>query len=829
MDALPGGLHFPGAFGGRRAITQDAVNQPMGMHDAVLAKLEYPVILERLARHCRFGVAVEHARELGPSADPATVKYLLDVTSEAVDLLTNFPEISIGGARDVRPLTAKAAKGGRLQPADLLMVLDMVSSARVLRRTFLRLPEVDTRFPEMVRFIDHLAELPDIETDINRSIGPRGDILDTASMSLADIRRDVRVAQARLMERLNTLVTGNRYGSALQDAIVTTRDGRYVVPVKAEMRSVVPGVVHDTSASGQTLFIEPFDVVELNNKWRERQIDEEREIERILDRLSAAIGDRASQIDASVEAAAAVDLAMAKALLAFELRAHRPRMIGIDEPLEAGDPHGSATHRITPVKARHPLLDPATVVPISLEIGASYRVLVITGPNTGGKTVALKTVGLLALMAQTGLFIPAEDTSVLSVFPAVFVDIGDEQSIAQSLSTFSAHMRNVISMLDHLTPDSLVLLDEMGAGTDPQEGSALARSLIAELLERGPITIATTHYSEVKAYAYATPGVENASVEFDVASLAPTYRLMVGVPGRSNALAIARRLGMPDRVLDRAANLLDPDEIRADTLLEDIRSRRTEAEEALARARATEDEARQLRLIAARELRTAEEERRDARAEALAEAETELLEVRETLKRLQRDRDALSVTREHVEGRKQEVDAAADRVRTFRRDLARRTVRREMPKQTITPGDRVRITALQQEGEVTAVSDGMADVRMGSLKVRQPLEALERLGRAKAVAAERTVILPPPSAPVDIELDLRGLRANDVGELLERYLDDAVSNGMPFVRIIHGKGTGALRNVVREFLSDHPAVAKYELAPQAQGGDGATVATLRDR
>lgn len=786
-------------------------------------------MLERLARHCRFGVAADLARTLGPSGDVATVKYLLDVTSEAVDLLTNFPEITIGGAKDVRPLTAKAAKGGRLQPSDLLLVLDMVSSARVLRRTFLRLPEVDTRFPELVRFIDHLAELPDIETDINRSIGPRGDVLDTASFSLAEIRREVRTAQARLMERLNSLVSGSRYGSALQDAIVTTRDGRYVVPVKAEMRSAVPGVVHDTSSSGQTLFIEPFDVVELNNKWRERQIEEEREVERILDRLSAAIGDRAAQIDASVEAAAAVDLAMAKAMLAFELRANRPRMIGIDEPLHPTTAEGSPTHRIRLVKARHPLLDPATVVPISLEIGEAFRVLVITGPNTGGKTVALKTVGLLSLMAQTGLFIPAEESSVLSVFPAVFVDIGDEQSIAQSLSTFSAHMRNVIAMLGHLTADSLVLLDEMGAGTDPQEGSALARSLIAELLERGPITIATTHYSEVKAYAYATPGVENASVEFDVKSLAPTYRLMVGVPGRSNAIAIAKRLGMPAPVLGRAADLIDPDEIRADTLLEDIRHRRNEADEALARARSVEDEARQLRLLAARELRAAEEERRDARSEALAEAEAELLEVRETLKRLQRDREALSLAREHVEGRKQEVTAAADTVREFRRNLVRRAVRQPAGKNPITPGDRVRIIALQQEGEVIAVADGMADVRMGALKVRQPLDSLERLGRAKAPASERTVILPPPSAPVNIELDLRGLRANDVGDMLDRYLEDALQSGMPYVRIIHGKGTGALRNVVREFLSDHPAVAKYELAPQEQGGDGATVATLRDR
>jgi DNA mismatch repair protein MutS2 len=623
------------------------------------------------------------------------------------------------------------------------------------------------------------------------------------------------------MERLNALVNGGRYASALQDSIITSRDGRYVVPVRADARAALPGVVHDTSASGQTLFVEPFEIVDLNNKWRERQLDEQHEIDRILDGLSAQVGARAAALTAMVEAAAAVDLAMAKARLAFAMRATRPAIWSGDGE---ANPNGHPTHRIRLERARHPLLDPATVVPIDVELGESFRVLLITGPNTGGKTVALKTVGLLVLMAQAGLFLPAADGSLVSVFPAVFADIGDEQSIAQSLSTFSAHMRNVIGMLEHVTADSLVLLDELGAGTDPQEGSALARALIAELLASGALTIATTHYSEVKAFAYATPGVENASVEFDVQSLAPTYRLLIGTPGKSNALAIARRLGMPAAIVDRASAMLDPDELRVESLLQDIRRRREEADAALARAREAQDEARQLRRLAARELRESERERREARETALASAEAELAEARDTLKRLQRDRETVAATREHVEQRRREVDRAAEAVRVFRRE---RLARPSALTEAIKPGDRVRIVKLGQEGDVTAVSDGEADVQIGSFKTRQPLEGLERIRRAPA-PQERTVFKPAPTPPASIELDLRGYRAAEVEGMLDRYLEDAYRSGLPFVRIIHGKGTGALRQVVRDVLANHPAVARQEFAPPNQGGDGATVALLRE-
>ncbi|MEA2530855.1 MAG: mismatch repair protein MutS2 [Thermomicrobiales bacterium] len=791
-------------------------------HEAVLAKLEFPAVLERLAAVCRFSVAAERARELGPSGDVETVRYLLGVTAEAVELLTAFPDITIGGAKDIRALVERAEKGGRLQAAELLTVADMVSASRNLRRSFVRLPDVETRFPSLLEFATHLADLPDLETDIARSIGPRGDVLDTASEALSRIRREVRTAHSRLMDRLNSIISGGRYASAIQDAIITTRDGRYVVPIKAEARSQVPGVVHDTSASGQTLFMEPLDVVELNNKWREAQLEEQREIDRILDALSQRIGARAEELDLTVEAVAAIDLAMAKARLAFTMRATRPKIWSG----AADGADGHPTHRISLVRARHPLLDPETVVPIDIHLGETYRVLLITGPNTGGKTVALKTVGLLTLMAQAGLYLPADDTSVISVFPAVFADIGDEQSIAQSLSTFSAHMRNVIAMLRQVTPDSLVLLDELGAGTDPQEGSALARALISALLELGPMVIATTHYSEVKAYAYQTPGVENASVEFDVKSLAPTYRLMIGVPGRSNALAIARRLGMPSDIVDRAGTLLDPDELRADALLQDIRRRRDESEATLERARTVEKEAEQLRRIVSRELREAEQQRLTAREEALAQAEVELEEVRQTLRRMQRDRGVVAATKEHVEQRRQETEQAAEVVRTFRRER----VARPTPQQPaeIRAGDRVQIISLGQEGEVLSVEGDTAEVQLGAMKLRQPLDALRRLGRARAATQERVVFKPSPVEFVPMEVDLRGQRAVEVESMLERYLDDAYRSGLPLVRIIHGKGTGALRQVVRDLLNASPLVTRHELAESNQGGDGVTVAYMRE-
>lgn len=782
---------------------------------ATLAKLELLEILERLARHCQFTVAAERALELGPSADRTQVAYLLDVTSEAVELLTEQPDLTVGGARDIRPLLDRASKGSRLQAAEFLLILDTIHAARVLRRSLLRIRDGDVRYPRLLQFVEGLPELASLETDLARSISPRGDVLDSASDDLARFRREGRVAQGRLTERLARMINGGKYAAVAQDTIVTLREGRYVIPIRAESRAQVPGIVHDVSASGQTLFVEPLEVVDLNNAWRENQFKEAREVERILDVLTGQVGGAETLLRTAIDALAAFDLAFAKARLSFQMRAVRPELA----------PPGS--QRVDLRRARHPLLDPATVVPTDITLGERYRLLVITGPNTGGKTVALKTVGLLAAMAQTGLFVPAEDESVLPVFEAIFADIGDEQSIEQSLSTFSSHMINIVSILKAVSPRDLVLLDELGAGTDPQEGSALARALLDQFRETGALVVATTHYTEVKAYASSTDSVENASVEFDLKTLAPTFRLMIGIPGQSNALAIAKRLGMPGAVLENARALIDPDAARTEGYLSEIRNRRTEADRALARAHEAERDARQLRRAANAALREAEESRRNAREEALADAEQELASIRELSRQLDRTAGQAAAARAEVDERRLAVEAAQQATRDFKREHLS-TVRLAESTE-IKPGDRVTVVAFDEEGEVLAVDGPMADLQVGIVKVRQPLDNLRRLGGPAQTAGGRKVTKPAPPPPVSMEIDLRGYRVHELEAELEPYLIQAYQSGTPFVRIIHGKGTGALRQVVRDLLSRTPFVERFETAAQNEGGDGATVAHFQDR
>ena len=782
-----------------------------------LDKLEFPQILNRLARACRYSVAAELAREIGPSADREHVAYLLAVTRQALLLLDRAPDLPWGAPRDIRAHIERAGKGGRLQPLDFLQILDTLTASRELARTMRRLPDVHTTYGHLLSLAEGLIEAHDLERQITRTVNSGGEVLDSASEALGRIRRELRISQGRLSERLQSIVASGRSSGSLQDAIITSRDGRSVIPVKAEARGQIPGIVHDVSSSGQTYFVEPQAVVELNNAVRELQVRESREIERILDELTGLVADRATELATTVRALAALDLAAAKARLAIEMRATEPA-------LTVGD--GEAT-RVRFVHARHPLLDQKSVIPVSISLGDAYRVLVITGPNTGGKTVALKTTGLLCAMAQAGLFVPAEDGSITSVFDAIYVDVGDEQSIAQSLSTFSGHMRTVISMLQSVASRDLVLLDELAAGTDPQEGSALARALLTELLRSGALVVATTHYSEVKSFAYATPGVENASVEFDVKTLAPTYRLTIGVPGQSNAIAIARRLGMPERILKDAASHVDPSNVRADVLLQEIQERRQEADRAVSRAKEVESEARQFRRQAHKELREAEQARRTAREEALAGAEGELKATRELLRRLERERATAPAQRPQVEERRAEVEAAAQTVQTFRRSHMAPT---RLPESAeIREGDRVQVTALDgEEGQVLGVEDGHAEVLIGSLKLRQPLDSLKRLGRAKPEEGRRTRVVRTPVERVPLELHLRGMRASEIADELEPYLVNAYGSGMPFVRIIHGKGTGTLRKVVHDVLKGHPAVARFELAGPNEGGDGATVVFFQE-
>ncbi len=797
------------------------------MDARVLAILEFDKVLDLLEDRCTYSVASELALDLAPSDHAPTARRALALTDEAKALLGSVPDFSVRGARDIREIVRGAQLGILLNTAQLLEIQDTLGAARNLRRAFRRLPNPEGRYPGLSDVIVAVEEFPGLEADIGRTVGGRGEILDTASPELARIRSSLRTAHNRLLDRLNGLLTSQKYGNAIREPIITMRDGRYVIPVRADARGAVGGIVHDSSSSGVTVFIEPLETVELNNAWRQIQRDEEHEIERILRQLSNVVALNADPLQRTVGGLAEFDFQLAKARFSFDLDANSPTIADENAPC-----------RIVLQHARHPLLT-GNVVPIDIALGEDYRVLVITGPNTGGKTVALKTVGLLTLMAQAGLHIPADRTSVVSVFSQLFADIGDEQSIEQSLSTFSSHMKNVIDMFARVTPDSLVLLDEMGAGTDPTEGAALARSIVATLLDRGPLTVATTHYSELKSFAYTTPGVENASVEFNVETLSPTYRLLIGVPGRSNALAIAERLGLPGGIVGRARSYLTPQEVQVDELLGQIKDERDAAEAARAAAVAEQQQAEQLRRVAQETLREAERARVAARETALSELEGELTGIREELRRLGRDREQVAVTREWLRQAETRATELGQSVRQVR--AARPAPRPTGPAPVaLRPGDRVIVASLGQQGDVLELRDGdEAEVQVGTFRLRRPLSDLTRLSRNQVRTVEResrtstprrapaVSIVPARGETVPLDIDVRGMRAMEAEETLERYLNDAYLASLPFVRIIHGKGTGALRQAIRQFLAQHPLVAGTEGERDQQGGEGVTIARLR--
>ncbi len=856
-----------------------------------LETLEYPKIVAQLARHAAFGASRDLALSWLPSTDPFIVRQRQRRTSEARRLLDDRPEVSIGGARDIRQAAGRARRGGVLEAASLLEVATTFGSMRRLRTLLLKLNEAV--YPMLRELAYDLADIPAVEDAIGRAIGDDGGVLDGASPKLAQLRADVRIAFARLQDRLQSMVSSSQ-SESLQEPIITIRNGRYVLPVKASHRRNIRGLVHDQSASGATLYIEPMAVVELNNRWREIQLAEQVEIDRILAELSDLVGEHAEAAIVGVETLAQIDLALAMAKYSAALRCVEPEIVEY-RPGESERPDPAAPPLLL-TAARHPLLDQTAVVPTDLHLGGEFRLLLITGPNTGGKTVALKTTGLLALMAQSGMHIPASEPSRLPVFGQVFADIGDEQSIEQSLSTFSSHMTNIIRILRAIDgvgeppardtrpvaeedarplslkkqreaadalenasnwrrlepgqwaptaaiePDGLaklVLLDELGAGTDPVEGAALARAVVERLLERDIFGVATTHYAELKAFAYATPGVQNASVEFNVETLAPTYRLTIGLPGRSNALAIATRLGLDAALVERARSTMDNEDAHVEDLLAGIHRERETAAEDRRRADELRADAEKYRERLADELQSFEA-RRDAEWEqARQEIESELREARSQVRRLRDDLKSVSVSRQWLEQAEQRINET------------RSAVPSQAPGKPIAPalppppaaqapralqvGDLVMVRSVGLMGEILSIDEEerAADVQVGGFRMRAELAELRRSKDGKpsaasaAYAESRGTSLPPPP-DVSISIDMRGWRAAEVIEKLERYLNDAVLAGLPQVRIIHGKGTGALRQVVRDMLKTHPLVASFNSASQADGGEGVTVARLSD-
>jgi len=802
------------------------------MDSKTLRTLEYHKILDTLASYAAFPPSADLARRLRPAAGVREARQRLALTEEARTLLA-ASDLTIGGARDIRLPVEKALRGAVLEPHELLDIKATLASARTLARTLERL---DAHYPLLA---DLAAQLPPplgLIDAVTRAISERGEVLDSASPELGRIRRSLQTTRGHLMSRLQRLISDPKIAPYLQDALITMRGGRYVIPLQADFKGRIKAIVHDQSASGATLFVEPLSVVELNNQYRELQLAERDEVRRVLAELSRRVGDAAPELQQTVRVIARLDLAFAAAQYAEDLRAAPPVL----RPIRPRKGRAHPGSRIRLRQARHPLLDPETVVPIDVELDPQTYALVITGPNTGGKTVALKTVGLLALMAQSGLHIPAAPGSEISVFRSVFADIGDEQSIEQSLSTFSGHITNINRILRRAGRRSLVILDELGAGTDPQEGAALARAILDYLLARGVTTLVTTHHPELKAYAYNTPGVVNASVEFDIETLRPAYRLTIGLPGRSNALAIAERLGLPQEIIAAARAELHPDELRADGLLDEIHRQREAARQALAEAEEARREAEALRNALESRLERIEEERREvleaARREAEARLEalqTELDTVRRALKRARQPLEVIEQAREALETAQEELPPPVERRRPPHTPASRKAA-----PAVLRPGVRVRVPQLDAQGVVLSLDEEQAEVQVGMLRVRvrradlqaaveeaasdEPEPSAEGLLPAAEISSPESGLPPSPG----VELDLRGQRVDEALEELERYLDAAYLANLPWVRIIHGRGTGRVRAAVRDALRRHPHVASWEPGGAGEGGDGVTVAKL---
>ncbi|MCD6518629.1 MAG: endonuclease MutS2, partial [Anaerolineae bacterium] len=610
-------------LGGSEAIVMD---------DKYLAILEYFKILDQLVEYTAFSASRELALQLRPVPDEEGVRQRLQETTEAKDLLAKYPELTVSGARDVRPLVRRAVLGAALQPQELLDVRATLLSARSLRGVLWRLRE---DYPLLSSKAKDLVPLGQVVDEIERCLDNEGRVLDSASPALARIRRDSMLARQRVLDRLQRIISSKATAPFLQEPLVTERNGRYVIPLKAEFKGRIPGIIHDQSASGATLFVEPLETVELNNRWHELQLAEAREVERILAELSKLVGEHAAEIVRNVERLAELDLALAKARYSFALKGLPPEIAPARWPLAEPEEDLEPTeHPLCLLQARHPLLPKDSVVPIDVYIGGNYTVLVVTGPNTGGKTVTLKTVGLLAAMAQAGMHIPAADGSRVPVFEGIYADIGDEQSIEQSLSTFSSHMGHIVDILHRASARSLVLLDELGAGTDPVEGAALAQALVKAFLEKGCLMLCSSHYAELKAFAFQTPMVENASVEFDLETLSPTYRLSIGLPGRSNAFAIAQKLGLPKEVIARARRFVSKEERTLDQMLARIREAQEAAEQARREAEESRERSRQLERELRQKLAAIEEARRQVLNEARREGLEELEQLRNELREL---------------------------------------------------------------------------------------------------------------------------------------------------------------------------------------------------
>lgn len=783
--------------------------------------LELDLILEKLAAECSCDDAKDLARGLKPACDMAEVEMLLQQTEDAFSLLARFGGPSFSGLKNVNNSLHRAAAGGSLNPKELLDIAYCLRALRTLDEWRNHSSGVKT---SLDFFFEGITSNKYLETKILSCIVSEEEIADKASDTLFDIRKKIRSKENSIREKLDSLIHSSHYQQFLQEAIITQRNGRFVVPVKAECRGNVPGLVHDTSSTGATVFIEPASVVDANNDIKVLQGKERDEIMRILYELSAESGDFAESIKHSYESAIRLNLIFAKAHLAYKMKATKP--ILNNEGI------------ICLKKARHPLIDPKKVVATDIALGDEYDTLVITGPNTGGKTVSLKTLGLLTLMTMCGLLIPVADRSRVSVFNNILVDIGDEQSIAQSLSTFSSHMVNIIDIMKKSDDKSLILIDELGAGTDPVEGAALAVSIIEALREKGAIIAATTHYAELKAYALDTPGVTNGCCEFDIETLRPTYKLLIGVPGRSNAFAILKHLGMTQDVIDNAKAIVGSDNRDFEAVLEKLEAsrhaleeERKVAEEMTERARKIEEKAQsemdKIETLKARELDKAKREAQKLIDAAERKSSQFLLEL-DKLKKEQTSSNATEIARKTRRAVKAQMGEMDDLINP--NELADNwDYDYKLPRNPV-PGDRIVIKGIG-EGEVLEFKNNNVFVKSGLLKTRVKLSDIMILDKPKKkpVKTQHNVYRTSSRADADVktEIDMRGETVDEALSELGLFIDRCVLNNIEEIRIIHGKGTGALRSAVTDYLKTHPNVSEYRLGRYGEGENGVTIAKLK--
>ena len=788
--------------------------------DKALKVLEYDKIIEMLLDLTQGELARDLVENLEPSNDIDEIRRMQEETSEAYRVLVRYGDIDYSAASHIKHLVSKASLGSMLFIEDLYDIMQnifLVSSIKRYLKTSIE--DENLNLNHLRKLYDSLASLDDLKKKLSMTIVSRDEVADSASSTLRSIRRSKKLKNQAIEDKLNSYITSDKTKKYLQDAIVTMREGRYVIPVKNEYRSSVEGMIHDISQKGSTVFIEPMAVVKLNNELRELENEEKKEIERILYELSSEVSEYKAYLETNEEALKSISFIFARARLAREMRATEPIL--------------NDKGYVNLKNARHPLISKDKVVPTTLELGDEYTSLIITGPNTGGKTVSLKTVGLITLMAKSGLNIPCDNNSSVAVFDRVFADIGDEQSIEQSLSTFSSHMKNIVHIVENAEYNDLVLFDELGAGTDPTEGAALAISILKLFRERRIRTMATTHYSQIKFYALTSEGVKNASMEFNVDTLSPTYRLIIGIPGKSNAFEISRRLGLDQSIIDSAKELLNENDTRFEDVLKAIEEDRTEIENKRIKINEENEEIERLREKLENKNKKLEEKQ-----EAIINKAKE--EAREIVKKAKNEsafiidelKDISSLSKKEDRRRLQEAKDylrdLEDENRLKIKDNKKRT--KEIPKD-IKLGESVRIISIDKFGEVETLPDEKGDlnIQVGIMSVRSNIKDIERSESKEEAKVEKKTrsINKAKSKNISSEINLIGRTVDEAIILLDKYLDDAYLARLKEVRIIHGKGTGTLRDAIRKYLQNSKHVIEYREADYTEGGSGATVAVIK--